>query len=138
MASNPREKEIGRANLVEMLGPAFVRDVPILQMCPEELDLAFEHIGQVLIGVDVPLQAVDDAYKTQLEQIQTPTSVCVAASIKSSFVGMPIVGRPWGSIDRVSFSESNLKLAWSTLVAETARMTLYVSGCVWMYVRSGI
>jgi hypothetical protein len=58
-------------NLVEYLGEVFhavlERDVLILQMTFEKLCLAFEGIGHVLVGINVPLQMVHDADEAQFE-----------------------------------------------------------------------
>ena len=55
-----------------MLGPVFECDVPILWMGPEEYGLAFERVSHALVGVDVPLRAVDDADEAQLERVHAP------------------------------------------------------------------
>jgi len=55
-----------------MLGPVFECDVPILRMGPKEHSLAFERVRHALVGVDVPLRAVDDADEAQLERVHTP------------------------------------------------------------------
>ena len=55
-----------------MLGPIFGRDVPILRMGPEELGLAFKCVWHALVGVDVPLRAVDDADEAQPERVHAP------------------------------------------------------------------
>ena len=60
-------------NLVESLGEVFRaildHDVPVLQMTFEELCLAFEGVGHVLVGVDIPLRTVHDADEAQFERV---------------------------------------------------------------------
>ena len=66
-----------------MLGPVFECDVPILWMGPKEHSLTFERIRHALVGVDVPLRAVDDADEAQLERVHTPCEhvECVCARV---------------------------------------------------------
>jgi hypothetical protein len=45
------------------------RDVPILRMSFEKFRLAFEGVGHVLVGVDVPLRTVHDADEAQFERV---------------------------------------------------------------------
>jgi hypothetical protein len=55
-----------------MLRAVLERDVPILRMTSEELRLAPERVGHALVAVNVPLRAVHDADKAQLERVHAP------------------------------------------------------------------
>jgi hypothetical protein len=91
VSKNCMQKE--DTNLVE-------RDVPILQMTSEKVHLAFECVRHALVDVNVPLQTVHNAANLSGRTRPVSTSnVCVLASIKSSFVRMPIVHGRLGCTD---------------------------------------